>query len=75
MGGYTLMHTKILQSADNFQASTVTHMSQSGKTMSAKVALADEPLIRAVKYCAPFFQLPHSVRSMSSMEFRHPPLV
>ena len=73
MGGYAVMHAKILKCAYNLQSGAVTYMSQAGIAMSAEVPLVDEPLLGAVEDGTPVFQLTNSLGGLLGVQLSHPP--
>ena len=65
----------LLQGADQLQAGAVADVGEAGVAVAAEVALADQPVRRAVEQRAPVLELADPVGRLLRVQLRHPPVV
>jgi hypothetical protein len=70
-----LMHTVILQRSNHFQARAITDMCEPRIFVTAKIALENASIFRAIEDCAPSFELAHPVWRFLRVQLGHPPII
>jgi len=61
----------LLQGANEFQTSAVTHVSKASVLVATEVTLEDLAVLGAVKECAPLLKLKHALWCFLGVEFGH----
>jgi hypothetical protein len=68
-----LVHTVVLERADQLEPGAVSDVRQARVTMAAEVALVDQTIGGAVEHGAPILQLTHARWRLLGVELRHAP--
>src|SRR6185503_19109782 len=68
-----LVHTVILERANELEARAVADVREARVAMTAEVALADEPFLRAIEDGAPFLELFHALGGLLRVKLGHAP--
>ena len=71
----TEMYAVVLQRTDHLQSRPIANMRQPGIAMSAKIALQNAAIARAIEQGTPGFEFAHTCRSFLGMELRHAPVI
>ena len=69
------MYAMVLQRADHLQSRPISDMRQPWISMSAKIALQNAAIARAIEKGAPRFEFTHTGGRFLGMELRHPPVI
>ena len=69
------MYAVVLQRADHLQPGAIANVRQPGIAMSAKIALQNAAIFRAIEQRTPGFEFAHTGGSFLGVELRHAPVV
>jgi hypothetical protein len=70
-----LMNSVVLQGPYQFQASTVTDVSEPWVSMSSEIALEDLAVLSSIEHRTPSLKFSNSVRSFFSVKLSHSPII